>query len=112
MDNLSEFGKVFISNTMDATLNTMYKMTSGTLKGVRAEKMLEILSGLSPNETDKINEVIRMSVETAIFNVLFMLEECDDIKIMYKDMDVLEESDGLSGELFGDSGWIKKYSKY
>lgn len=44
-------------------------------------------------------------------NMLFMLEEHEEIEMLYAGENIVEESDGLSGELYTEDGWIEKYSK-
>lgn len=44
-------------------------------------------------------------------NMLFMIEEHEEIELLYKEENIAEKSDGLSGELYTEDGWIEKYSK-
>ena len=39
-----------------------------------------------------------------------MLEQHEEISLLYDDVNLNEESDGLSGELYTEDGWIEKYS--
>ncbi|MDE6209993.1 MAG: hypothetical protein K2M73_10030 [Lachnospiraceae bacterium] len=41
---------------------------------------------------------------------LFMVEQHEDICLLYDNINLNEESDGLSGELYTEDGWIEKYS--
>ena len=45
-------------------------------------------------------------------------ESQEKVEVRYRSLDdtswlsIAQESDGLSGELYGDNGWVAKYSKY
>ncbi len=43
--------------------------------------------------------------------MLFMIEVQDEIELLFKKENLNDLSDGLSGELYTEDGWIKNYSK-
>lgn len=46
-----------------------------------------------------------------VFNFLFLFEEDDKKEILVSGKNITEISDGLSGELFTEDGWISRFSK-
>lgn len=46
----------------------------------------------------------------AIHQFLFALEE--EIQVRIDDEDIVQLSDGLSGELYGENGWNAQFNKY
>lgn len=43
--------------------------------------------------------------------MLCMFEEHSDIDVIVCNSDIVEDSDGLAGELYTTDGWIHKFSK-
>ena len=43
--------------------------------------------------------------------MLCMFEDHEELKLLLNEENLVEESDGLAGELYTEDGWIKRYSK-
>lgn len=112
MENLDYFGKIYISNVMDKTFDSIAMMEDGTMKGNIAERVRFLLSEFNEDDKSKIKELISIAVKRTVFNTLFMFEEHENIKLLCLDSNLVEESDGLSGELYSSDGWIEKFSRY
>lgn len=112
MNNLEEFGKIFISDVRDNTIDTFNKIFNGTMKGMTAEKVQSLINNFSEDEREKVQEVIKIAIDQCLHNILFMAEEHADIELKCNGGNLIEESDGLSGELYTEDGWIQKYSKF
>ncbi|MEW8078334.1 MAG: hypothetical protein AB2748_19045 [Candidatus Thiodiazotropha endolucinida] len=81
--------------------------------------MSKQLSAFSEDEKDVIRNVVVSSIDDVIHNFLWMLEQHEEDINLYCSADeesgsenVNELSDGLSGELYTEDGWIAKFSKY
>ena len=106
MNVLDKFGRIFITETRDISIRNMDKMIDGTMKGDIQDKII--------NFTDEQKEILKFVVSQTVDNVLdsflFMVEQHEDIGLLYDNINLNEESDGLSGELYTEDGWIEKYS--
>lgn len=113
---LESFGKDFIKETRDKTLEKLIDISKGKYNTVEAIYLRRLMSKNS--ETD-IYKIVTILLDNYIQKILFFYETSDDWAIVEKekieeiDIESLAEmSDGLSGELFTEDGWIAKYSKF
>lgn len=111
MDNIEKFGEIFINEVRDSTINCFENIFSGTMKGITAQIIQEKILQFNDEEKKKILWIISKAIDQCMYNVLFMAEEHDEIEIMYEGENIVEESDGLTGELYTEDGWIEKYSE-
>ena len=44
--------------------------------------------------------------------MLELVEEHPEVALLFNGVELRKISDGLSGELYTDDGWVYKYSKY
>jgi len=110
------FGEVFIRQVRDRTITEWEKIIDGRMKGVTAKKVRDEIN-VANSEVSKI--LIRMVpriVDTAIHNVLWSLEQEQSVNLFVeKDgegpANIRDESDGLAGELYGENGWIARFSQ-
>lgn len=65
-----------------------------------------------------INQAIVSSIDDVVHNFLWMLEQHEDIDLLCGEDDesakenVRDLSDGLTGEIYTEDGWIAKFSRY
>lgn len=52
-----------------------------------------------------------MVVDLSIHNMLCMLEDHSDFSLIKDGKNIAELSDGFSGELYTEDGWISKFSE-
>lgn len=110
-DILNGFGASLMTSVRDRSIDRFEKIQSGSLKAPKAIELHDLLSQFSIEQQSIIKKLIIESVDNTIFNFLFMFEENEDKKILVSDININEISDGLSGELFSDDGWISRFSK-
>ena len=64
----------------------------------------------------KILQLAKLLFNKMFFEFEQFLNAHPEYKLVYSDgeseVDLLELSDGLFGEMFGDDGWIEKYSEF
>ncbi|WJM81090.1 hypothetical protein [Pectobacterium brasiliense] len=108
---LDEFGCAVMHMVRDRSIDRFEKIQLGTLKSQRAIELHNLLSDFDEKQKEVIKNLITECVDNTVFNFLFMFEEDEDKKILSSDVNVNEISDGLSGELFTEDGWINKFSK-
>lgn len=111
MNALEKFGEVYIKEVRDNTMETFEKIFDGRMKGLTAQSIQEKLSEFAERQREKILWFITKAVDQSMHNMLFMMEEHKELQVIYDMENIVEDSDGLSGELYTDDGWIKKYSK-
>ena len=91
-NELNSFGKILMNDVRDTTIESFDNMINGTMKGITAENVQEKIREFSDGQID----------------VVKWMEE--DITLSFKEINLKDESDGLSGELYTEDGWIQKYS--
>lgn len=110
-DILDDFGSATMRMVRDRSIDKFEKIRSGTLKSQRAIELHNLLSAFDEQQKKVIETLIIESIDNTIFNFLFMFEEDEDKKIVVSDVNINEISDGLSGELFTEDGWISRFSQ-
>lgn len=110
MSELDEFGKVFIKETRDLSINNMNKKLYGQIINEEGKELHNKFDGFTDEQKNVIKNIVSKTVDTVIDNFLFMIEQHDEIALLYNDVNLNEASDGLSGELYTEDGWIQKYS--
>ena len=116
---LESFGEDFITNIRDVSLENYEMIQKGLLKSDEAKLLHESLSRMSKENLEIIKKVVLNIVDRTIHKTLFLFESSENWAIVIKDEaekakieNLVDISDGLSGELYGKKGWIEKYSKY
>lgn len=107
---LDDFGKIFIKNVRDNTIEDFDRMMNGSMAGLTAEQVQRKIEGLNKEQLDTISWLIPQVVDQCLHNMLWMVEQEEDISLRFREQELRDESDGLSGELYTDDGWIKRFS--
>lgn len=113
---LEKFGEILIQNVRDEAINDWEKILTGKMKGSRAAEIRHLLSSYSIEQVNVLRELIPEVVDTTLHHLLWTIEQSYILKIFLSDKDgttcdIKEVSDGLPGELYGDRGWINRFSK-
>lgn len=108
--NLNLFGELLMKEVRDTSIQEMDKIIDGKMKGEIAEKIQSELTPLEGNE-EILKKIIPSIIDRTLDSLLFCIEENPEIELLYNGENLVDLSDGLSGELYSDDGWIKKYSK-
>jgi len=108
-----------MAEVRDATIDKYEMIADGTLKSARASELREKLAAFSDEQELVVRELVVSAVDDAIHNLLWMLEQnADEIHLMCgvpetaAKENVSDLSDGLCGELYGEDGWIARFSAY
>lgn len=112
---LDVFGKAFIRNVFDRTVRKYGDMIfQRRTKGMTAQYVNEMLKGFSDEQRKHVYLIMCKAIEDASFNALDLFNQNEDFQLNVcidgAWTNLSEASDGLSGELFGDSGWIARFS--
>ena len=108
---LEKFGEIFMLEVRDRTIREYDKILNGTMKGIIAEQVRDTLSDFDAEQIEKIKWLIPKIVDTELHKFLYLIESSDEIDLLFHQQNIKELSDGLSGELYTEDGWIMKYSQ-
>lgn len=113
--SLIDFGKTLIREVRDKTIDEFEKLGAGEMKGVYGEYYRNLISSFGKSELEIINEIVTDVVDRTLHNFLWMLEQSPDFTVAAVQLDapridLVELSDGLSGELYSERGWISIFS--
>jgi hypothetical protein len=116
---LQKFGQLLVSEVRDEAIDKYEMIATGTMKSVSATELHSKLTNFTEDQLSIVREIVVSSIDDVIHNFLWMLEQHDD------DVDLLcswngdsdkenirKLSDGLSGEIYTEDGWIAKFSSY
>lgn len=109
-NELTYFGKKLIEEVRDRTIRGVDLRLKGAMKDEESIKLAGLIKTMSKQDKTVISQIIPLTVDLCIHNLLCMLEDDKDINISVNGIDVIEESDGLAGELYTEDGWILNYS--
>ena len=113
MNTLDNFGKVYINQVRDNSLFLLNAIITGHMTDNKSQLLHNQLKNFSDKEIELIHQLSTYLIDNTLHNVLFLFEEYPEWKLIDEDQNNLAElSDGLSGELYTENGWIKKFSSY
>jgi hypothetical protein len=97
---LDWFGERLIKASRDLTIAQELKILDGSAKAPESKKLHEKLKDFSPEQIATIRKIIIDSVDGALNNFLWMIEQEDEIDLVFyqdnKACSLKEASDGLS----------------
>lgn len=115
---LDSFGQEFISSIRDQSIFEFEAILNGRMKSKSSIELSNEIKAFDENQINVLKKVVFNSIDSVIYNVLNMLEQNEEnMKLLISqdgndEKNIVELSDGLSGELFTENGWIEKFSKY
>ena len=114
---LDKFGQILITEVRDQSIE-MYEMTvAGKIKSADAIEFHTKLKTFDDEQLKTMRKIVVDSIDETIHNLLWMIEQHENIDVMCGQDDTAKEnirelSDGLSGEIYTEDGWIVRYSKH
>lgn len=112
---LDVFGKVLITEVRDRSISDFDMILDGKMKGITAKTIKEEMKGFSKQQIEVIKWLIPKVVDVNLNHLLEMIESINyiNVQVILENCKycVKELSDGLSGELYTEEGWIYKFSK-
>lgn len=114
--SLELFGQFLMQNMRDYSA-TYYE---SLLQGKDHQAFQDLLTTLTPEQVEVMKQGFLLAVDAGIHHFLHQLEtfldvdpqDQDGIHIVVNGHDVVAISDGMGGELYGQYGWIRKYSAF
>lgn len=113
---LDKFGEFIVENMRDKAIEFYDKLAQGSWKATSLKLVQEDLMKFDEKQLSVIRQCIISSIDTAIYDFLFALQESSDIneevKVIVDGQNIGTLSDGLSGEPYTKDGWYSKYSSF
>jgi hypothetical protein len=112
-EQLDKFGEFFVQNLRDKMLHNLEMMFGGGWKAPELQELQVKLSGLTDAQKQTFQELVERITTAGMHDLLFAIADSGGaVRVLVDGQDVAELSDGLQGEIFGDDGWITRFSKY
>lgn len=115
-NTLDKFGRFLVKNLRDKGISKAEGLLTGKWKAPALLNLQNDLAKLSDSQKEIVKATVINSIDTAIHDFLFALQERaefdNDIQIVVDGENVAELSDGIHGEAYSDEGWYAKYSDY
>ena len=112
----NKFGEFLVKHLHDETVEYFDRLAVGKWKSPATQPLQNELAKLSPKQRELVRRCILQSLRSGMHQFLFALGEAHDfnrgIAVVVDGVNIAEQSDGLQGEMFGDDGWLAKYSKH
>lgn len=114
---LDYFGNALITQVRDATVKHWDMVIEGKMKDAVSTGTHRSIAGQQQITKELVSELIPLVVDACVHRFLVMLDaEAGRMKLVVGSSDtpvtdLAAESDGLAGELYGDRGWISRFSK-
>ena len=113
---LDKFGEFFVRNFRDKMLNDLEMLLAGSWKAPAVQGLQERLAAMSDDQRDAIRDTAERLITSGMHDFLSAVQEDFDaegtIRFVVDGADISQTSDGLQGELFGEGGWIERFSQY
>jgi hypothetical protein len=114
---LDQFGQLLIHRVRDETLAEIDDVVTGRAHPEwKRELHATIERSMDPEQRELLRHVVAIAIDAAIHNVLRMIESNDALRLEsigpgQERHDLVDMSDGLSGELWTEDGWIARFSR-
>lgn len=113
---LDNFGEFFVRNTRDKMLFDLDMLLRGEWKAPGLQELQTKLSKFSNDEKEVIRQMVEKIATGGMHDLLFALQEHADtdgsVHVFVDGVEPAKLSDGMHGEIFGEDGWIARFSEY
>jgi len=109
---LDKFGQFLVEHLRDKGIYFGDELLKSQWKAPALQKIQKELGALSDYQRTIIHQTIVLTIDNAIHDFLFALQDTDDIQICVDGKNIVELSDGIHGESYSEDGWNARYSKY
>jgi hypothetical protein len=115
-DPLAKLGEFVMKNLRDKAIDKAEGLLRAEWKAPSLKPLQAELSKLDANQKALVRRCVVSAIDTGIHDFLFALQERadfeNDIELRVDGKNVVELSDGIHGEAFGEDGWMKKFSAH
>ncbi|WP_088341940.1 DUF6547 family protein [Robiginitalea sediminis] len=115
-DPLDKFGKLVVEKLRDKQIDAFQGLIKGKWRDKKSKELHAKLSKFTLNQKQVVADVLEEALENAMHDFLFAIQESNDLddglKVYMNGKNVAELSDGLHGEIFGEEGWVHRFSRH
>ncbi len=113
---VDQLGEYLMTRFRDRAIGFAEGALSGKWPSPALADLQEQLSRLTPSQAELVRRCVTLAIDEGLHDLLFAIGETHEsdqsVRVIVDGGNVAELSDGLNEELFGDEGWIAKYSAY
>ena len=113
---LDKFGRFLVTNLLDKGLDRFDNLSKNQLQSKSTAQLQKELQEFDSKQLETIEKLVANVLVASAHDFLFALEERNDFKediaLVVDGVNVADESDGLQGEIFGEEGWLQKFSQH
>ena len=115
-DPLDKFGTFLMRNLRDRAIDNYDRLAQGQWKAPKLQALQQDLAAMTEDQRRIVRDCVVNALDVGLHDFLFALQERadfeNDIQVMVDGKNLAEISDGLQGELFGEDGWLARFSAY
>lgn len=109
---VDKFGKFIVENLRDKGIDFAQGLISRHWKAPDLLDMQNEIANLNNIQKIAFVKAITETLDGAMHDFLFALQERNDIQILIDGQNIVELSDGIHGEAYSEDGWITKFSSH
>lgn len=114
--DLDFFGELLMTRVRDKAISEWDRIMDGRAKGITAKVVKKALENFSEEQKKTVGWLLPKVVDSTIHHLLWTFEQELVVDIVVKKESgtvnsIRDLSDGLSGELYTQDGWIVRFSK-
>ena len=116
MSPLDKFGTLLMSYFRDRGIMHHLWLEAGDVKAPSLKPLQDALQKMSTDQQQVVRRCVALAIDDCLHDLLVGFQESHDLKkgieVFADGENVAELSGMLHGEIFGENGWIKRFSKY
>jgi len=109
---VDKFGKFIVENLRDKGIDFAEGLLRKQWKSPSLNDMQNEIATLNDTQKTAFIKAVVQTIDGAMHDFLFALQETNDIQILVDGQNIVELSDGINGEAYSDEGWFSKYSRH
>lgn len=113
---LDEFGTMLMQDVRDDTCDFLIRLLGGRMRDKSSKELYREFQAVGRHDYGIVSKILTAAVDGTVARFLHFIE-AHELKLVFRDKagkeyDVCSISDGLTGELYTEDGWIERFSKY
>lgn len=112
---LDNFGGLLMEGVRDWSIKELDGVIRGKSKSAAYRELSKYFKGFPSDTKDAFEKLVPIAVDITLHYFLFLIEGNPNLDLVMKTTDgvhsIKNESDGLSGEIYAQNGWIARFSK-
>jgi len=113
---LDTFRSFIINNLRDKQIEHFKGLLDGKWRAKKVQELQSQLSKFSREDKKVLANLVDNMLTATMHDLLSAIQENNNldntVKVIVDGQNITDVSDGLQGEIFGDDGWIERFSRY